>query len=351
MKRHFLIIAAMLLGAMAAQAQEKQYSAYAVGFYNLENLFDTCHDEGKNDYEYLPEGTNKWTGLKYSNKLHNMAYALSDLGTDVLPGVDCAVIGVSEVENAKALTDLCAQPELAARGYTFAHIEGPDKRGVDCALLYNPSLFTVRDMKLVPYRYEKQEDIDNDRQTRGFLTVSGTLADEHVTVIVCHWPSRFAGSEYRELAGRQVKVVKDSLLRDDPQCKIFIMGDMNDDPTNRSMVKELGAKGDINKVEAGDMYNPWYNILVKEGRGTLRYNGSWNLFDQIVMTPNLLNPKGSNNFSELKFWKHQIFKRDYLLQTEGKYKGNPKRTHAGGVWLNGYSDHLPVVVYLLKEKR
>ena len=89
---------------------------------------------------------------------------------------------------------------------------------------------------------------------------------------------------------------------------------------------------------------------MKEGVGTLLYQGSWNLFDQILVTPNLLNKDDKKDFSSLKFWKNQIFKRDYLFQTEGKYKGSPKRTTAGGVWLDGYSDHLPVVIYLVKEQ-
>ena len=80
-----------------------------------------------------------------------MATALADMGTDVLPQVGCALIGLSEVENAKVLTDLCSQAPLKARNMQFVHIEGPDRRGVDCALLYNPSLFTVRDVKLHPY--------------------------------------------------------------------------------------------------------------------------------------------------------------------------------------------------------
>ena len=181
-----------LVGTMNAQAQEKKFSVYAIGFYNLENLFDTCHDEGHNDYEYLPEGRNKWTGMKYTHKLRNMARVLADMGTDKLPMVGCAAIGVSEVENAKCLADLCNQEPLKARNFQFCHIEGPDQRGVDCGLVYNPSLFTVRDVKLVPYVYEKQDDIEKGRATRGFLVVSGTLADEHVTIIVNHLPSRGA---------------------------------------------------------------------------------------------------------------------------------------------------------------
>ena len=343
----FLALALCLvsLGSMA----QKKYSCYAVGFYNQENLFDTCHDEGKRDYDFLPNGSYRWNGMKYTHKLHNMARALADMGTDKLPGVGCAVIGLSEVENHKVLDDLTAQEPLKARGYKYVHIEGPDRRGIDCALLYNPALFSVRNAKLVPYVQEQKKD--SAFLTRGFLTVSGTLAGEHVAFVVCHWPSRAATSFYRESGGRQVRALKDSLLRDDPKVKVFVMGDMNDDPTNKSMTEALGCKPEIDEVGKDNMYNPFYNILAKEGQGTLFYSGSWNLFDQIVMTPNLLNKKGKKDFSTLKFFKNQIFHRDYLIQNEGKYKGAPKRTHAGGSWLDGYSDHLPVVVYLLKEAK
>ena len=104
-------------------------------------------------------------------------------------------------------------------------------------------------------------------------------------------------------------------------------------------------------VGKSDLYNPWWNVLAKDGRGTLMYDGKWNLFDQIVMTPNLLDLDGKKDYSTLKFFMNEIFSRNYLFQTEGRYKGNTKRTHAGGVWLNGYSDHLPVVVYLVKEMK
>ena len=328
---------------------QKKFNVYGVGFYNQENLFDTCHDAGKNDYEFLPTGSNRWSGLKYTHKLQNMSRALADMGTDMLPGVGCAVIGVSEVENAKCLTDLCNQEPLLQRNMQFILVEGPDDRGVDCALLYNPALFTPTD---TAYHYNMKKDMpDSISHTRGFLTVTGQMAGETVTIIVCHWPSRFAGSEAREWAGEQVRRIKDDLLRQNPQNKIFVMGDLNDDPTDKSVTQGLGGKAEINKTGDGDMYNPWYNVLAKQGQGTLAYNGAWNLFDQILMTPNLLDRKGEKDYSGLTYLKCQIQRRDYLIQTEGKYKGNPKRTHAGGVWLDGYSDHLPVVVYLVKEQK
>lgn len=349
MKKINLFLSLLLCIVALSGYAQKKYSVYGVGFYNLENLFDTCHDEGKNDYQFLANGSYRWNSLKYKHKLHNLARVLSDMGTDVLPNIGCAVIGVSEIENSRALDDLVAEEPLRARNIKYVHIEGPDKRGVDCAMLYNPALFKVTGQKLLPYIPAK--DMPENYVTRGFLTVDGELGGEPVTVIVCHWPSRFAGSPYRERAAELVKDIKDSIIAERPQTKVFVMGDMNDDPTNKSMKDILSARPEIKDVKDGDMYNPWYNLLVKQGTGTLTYQGSWNLFDQIVMTPNVLDRNGKKDYSTLKFWKNQIFRRDYLFQTEGKYKGNPKRTHAGGVWLDGYSDHLPVVVYLVKEQK
>lgn len=340
----------LLLSMVSGAQAQKKFGVYAIGFYNLENLFDTIHDSKKNDYEYLPTGTYKWNAVKYEHKLANMSKVLAEMGTDMLPEIGCTAIGVSEVENFHVLDDLVAQKPLKDKGFKFVHVEGPDKRGVDCALLYNPKLFTVRNYKLVPYVYDLAEDIEKDKQTRGFLTVSGEIAGEHVTIVVCHLPSRAATSYYRELGGKQLKALKDSLQMDDPRVKILIMGDMNDDPFDKSIAQALGARRDIKDVEILGLYNPFWNTL-KEGNGTLFYNGAWNLFDQIIMTENLLDKKQKRNYEEITFYKHAIFRRDYLIQQEGKYKGAPLRTTSSGVWLDGYSDHLPVLVYLIKERK
>ena len=349
MKHRFILLSFCVLSffclAAPLAAQTGRIGMYAIGFYNLENLFDTKHDEGKNDYEYLPDGANKWTDLKYRHKLKNMSTVLAEMGTDRLR-TGCAIIGVSEVENAHCLTDLCAQEPLAKRGIKFVHIEGPDNRGVDCGLLYNPRFFTPKKVWLQPYELKKGV---NERPTRGFLTVQGSLAGDSLTVIVCHWPSRFGGSPLREWAGQQVKVEKDSILRANPRMKLIVMGDMNDDPFSPSMAKSLGARRKMEDVKSTDMFNPWWQILL-DGRGTLKYDGKWNLFDQIVMSQSCISGCASKNYSSLTFYKAEIFMRDYLFQDGGKYKGNPKRTHAGGVWLDGFSDHLPVVTYFVRKQ-
>ncbi len=371
MKKLLFLLLFVIAGsqAFAQSPAEKRYSLYGVCFYNLENLFDTIHAPGKNDFEYLPDGANKWGTMKYRAKLKNMATVLADLCTDRLKGGP-AVVGMSEVENKAVLEDLLREPCLANRGWKVVHYEGYDRRGVDCGLFYNPKLFNLEHSMLVPYYYLSGEypDVDlgfyvNDEGkvtpypelrgdtahiTRGFLVVSGTLAGEKVHFIVCHWPSR--GSSVgtgRERAGYQVRCLKEALERQDPGCKIIIMGDMNDDPKNKSMSEFLGCKHKVSEVGENDLYNPWWDTLYKKGVGTLMYRGKWNLFDQIVFTGNLLG----EDRSTLKFWRNEVFVRDYIFQQEGRYKGGPLRTHAGGVWLNGYSDHLPTMIYLIKEAK
>jgi len=372
MRKILPLFTLLLLFNLAAGAQKtaKRYHLYGVAFYNLENLFDTLHDAGKNDYEYLPDGTNRWGKMKYEAKIKNMATVLSQLCTDKLPKGP-AVVGVSEVENARCLEALLQQPALKGRGWKYVHEEGPDRRGVDCAFFYNPQLFHYESHMLVPFYYldPQQPDVDlgfytdgnnkvhpytdflkgdTTHLTRGFLVLSGRLDGEKTHFIVCHWPSRAATSPARERGGYQVRRLKEALQAQDPGSHVIIMGDMNDDPKDKSMTKELGCKHDVADVKGdGDLYNPWWNMLYKMGQGTLLYDGKWNLFDQIVVSGTLLG----KDRSTLKLYKNQIFLRDWMLQTEGRYKGNPLRTHAGGTWLNGYSDHLPTYIYLIKEAK
>ena len=344
MKRLLSATFVFLLVAVSAFAQERKLARHAVCFYNLENLFDTQHDEGKNDYDFLPDGSYKWNQQKYEHKLSNLAKVLSELGTDLLP-YGASIIGCSEVENDHVMDDLMAQPAMAKRGYKYIHIEGPDKRGVDCALIYNPKAFKVEKYFHKQYVYENG---DTARKTRPFLCVQGKLAGDNLTVVVCHWPSRGADGIFREYGGRQVRQMTDSIAAADPTQHIIVMGDMNDDPDNKSMAKCLGARRKISEVGEGDFYNPWWDILRSRGQGTLSYQGAWNLFDQIVLSKNLIDQYKQKAPTQLTLYNYHIFKRDYMLQEEGKFKGTPKRTHAGGVWLNGFSDHLPACTYLIK---
>lgn len=337
-----LLLGLIILLTYTATAQEKKFAVYGVAFYNLENLFDTKRDSIINDEEYTSEGASAWDENKYKNKLSNMAFVLNQLGGKYLPQGP-AVIGVSEVENKGVLEDLVKTNEFAQRGYGIVHYDSPDFRGIDVALLYNPKLFTVESSKAIPFKITDNPNF----KTRDQLLVTGYLAGEKIHVVVAHWPSRRGGrqSDYRERAAALGKHIIDSLYKADPNTKVFYMGDLNDDPFDKSIAKVIGAKKSQTDVQQGGMFNPFWNIL-DSGVGSLAYNGSWNLFDQIMVSNNLVG----NDRSNLKFWKAEVFNKDFLINQDGQFKGYPKRTFSKGIWLNGYSDHFPTIVYLLKQQ-
>ena len=368
------------------QNQGKQKIVFGMAFYNLENLFDTIHTPGKNDWDFLPNGPYRWNSMKYNSKLKNMSHVLSELCTDRTKA-GAAIVGVSELENRQVLLDLIHQPSLKERNLRVLHVESPDRRGVDCGFIYNPRLFQLEDSLYVYYIYPDASTgddpvgftVDANKKivptaligdtthiTRGFFTAIGRMAGERVAVIVNHWPSRGAESPVRERAGRQVRRLCEALYNQySGDVKIVVMGDLNDDPDNKSLTDALQCKFEAKKLESDwDLFNPWYYTLRKNPQlGTLLYNGKWNLFDQILISGNAvdknydLKAAAQNKLRAadldlshgLTFYRHDRFVRDYLFQQEGRYKGSPLRTTAGGTWLNGYSDHLPTQIYLIKE--
>lgn len=354
MKKIFLILFGACLG-LNMMAEQNDYVVRCIAFYNLENLFDTIHDEGKNDYEYLPDGANHWGTMKYQNKLHNMAYAISQFGLDKTP-IGAVCVGVSEVENIGCLNDLCAQPELAERGYKPILLEGPDRRGVDVGLLYNPTYFTPVGQ---PKGYELKAHYADGGVVRSRLQllVSGYLRDDKgivrdkIHIIVNHWPSRYGGEESsratRDTAAMLTRHIADSIQMRDPEAKIIIMGDLNDDPTNHSCKDVLGARMNRRDVEPNGYFNCLWKIFDK-GTGTLAYNGSWNFFDQIIVSEPLIRSEKPQP-DRWSYWKGEMFNRPFLTVQEGKEKGTPLRTHKAGVWQNGYSDHYPTMIYLIKS--
>lgn len=247
--KKLLFLISLWLCVTTADAQQNERDLYSVAFYNLENLFDTIHDAGKNDLEFLPSGSYVWTAEKYEAKLKNLAKVLSEVSRDRVPGGP-AVIGVAEAENNRVLTDLVSQPAIS--NYKFVHYEGPDKRGIDCALLYDPEQFTVTNSKLV---LSTPFEGDTVHLTRGFLIVDGQMAGERVCFIVNHWPSRGAKSPVRVHAAKQVRALADSLMRTDKKLKLIVMGDMNDDPMDESMVT-LGARKYAKQVKKANSIIP-----------------------------------------------------------------------------------------------
>jgi len=347
MKFNYLYLMALLLvvcvGRTTAQT-EKQYEVACIAFYNIENLFDTIHQEGVNDYEFLPDGKNKWNSEKYWGKIQNIAKVISQIGTASTP-TGPVVLGVAEIENRSPLEDLVNDPQIKDRNYQIVHYDGPDRRGIDVALLYNPSFFTLDTALSYTLTIPNMPDF----RTRDQLLVRGKLMDEEFHFIVVHWPSRSGGEAksrpLRIAAAELGKHIFDSIMTVKPDAKIILMGDLNDDPSDKSVANVLKATADKKKIASGKhLFNP-SETLHKNGIGSLAYRDAWNMFDQMIMTPSIY----SENRQTLSYYQFKVFNEKWLRQPDGQYKDYPMRTFSFGAWINGYSDHFPVYVLLIRE--
>lgn len=338
-----LIFTLVCVSSGFSQQDTDQFKIVGIGFYNLENLFDTDDDPKILDEEYLPDGAKAWTLEKYNEKSANMAFVISEIGTEhVKQGL--SLLGVAEVENRKVLEDLVAQPILKDRNYQIIHYDSPDFRGIDVALLYNPSHFTPLEhqaIDVVVYNGEKR------RRTRDVLYVKGLLETDTVHVLVNHWPSRGGGpvtvKQRNDVAALNRSVV-DSINQVVPGSKIIVMGDLNDDPTSESIKKHIRATGKIKDAKKTGMFNP-FEEMYRRGQGTLAYRDSWSLFDQIIISEGFTNKDAPGYY----YFKANIFNKQYLVQKKGQYKGYPFRTFSGDEYQGGYSDHFPTYIYFVKK--
>lgn len=335
----------VLPGTISVQAQQeaKKFRVINIAFYNVENLFDTINSPGINDIDYTPEGSNKWNTLKYNEKLENLAEAISKIGVDATPHGP-AIIGLAEVENHEVLEDLVKQEAIASRNYQIVHFHSPDRRGIDVALLYQPQYFKVTNS--ISHRLHV-DGMDYFR-TRDQLLVSGLLDGEEFHFVVSHWPSRSGGESrsrpLRIAAAELGRHIMDSVLTINPKAKIIYMGDLNDNPDNKSVVKHLKSNHRVDRLKSGELYNPFYDYY-KRGIGTLAWRDTWSLFDMVLPNSNIMG----EDFSTYRYYKAHVFNKNFLQQKSGRFKGYPLRTHAGGQYLGGYSDHFPTYILLIKE--
>lgn len=331
-------------------AQEsKKYKIVTIAFYNLENLFDFENDPLTFDNDRTPEGKDHWTEAQYKAKLKNMAHVLAEIGTD-LSGSAPVVIGVCEIENRRVLDDLLNDPVLLPFDYGIIHFDSPDRRGIDVALLYHKKLFIPTNYKAIELRLYHDQDPQKRMFTRDQLVVSGMLDAEKIHFIVNHWPSRSGGevlSNPKRIKAAQLnKRIIDSLFSLDPYAKIISMGDLNDDPINESLKDILHTTRNSTYEAPKQLYNPMEDMY-RKGLGTLAWRDGWNLFDQMIISSELLK----NEFDTFRFYKAGIFNKSYLTTSTGRYKGYPFRSFSDGEFTGGYSDHFPVYVYLIKVAR
>ena len=341
----FAVLLVSISHSLFAQQTKQQYKMAIIGFYNLENFYDTINNPLVNDEEFLPNGPRKYNSAVYWDKVKKLATVISQMGADQNPD-GAALLGVAEIENDTVLTDLVKHPLLSKRNYKIAHYDSRDARGIDVGLLYNPKYFTLEESNKL---FVQLPGGSKDAYfTRDILWVKGKLDGETIHVYVNHWPSRSGGEERsapaRNAAAQVCRNHMDSILKKEPDAKFIVMGDLNDDPTNVSVAGIIRAKGHQKDVRKGGMFNPWYD-LYRRGIGTLAYQDAWGLFDQILISYPWLSREQTGFF----YYQPHIFNKEYMVENIGNFKGYPMRTWDGNLYRGGYSDHFPTYIVLLKR--
>ncbi len=317
------------------KSEEKDKNAFTIAFYNLENLFDTLDDPKTFDDDFSSSGKQKWNKKRYLKKIDRLSEVIKQLGIEksFIPPV---IVGVAEVENKKVLEDLVNSKDLKEFHYDYVHYDSLDDRGIDVGLLYNKKLFELINSERFMLYIENEEGKQDF--TRDVLLVKGNFNGELIHVLVNHWPSRRQGteeSEYKRIKASELnREIIDKIRLEDENAKIVVMGDFNDNPTNKS----------IQNLVKDDFYNPMQSMMSKK-KGSLKHKSTWYLFDQIIFSKNFMDT--DENQHSFKY--AEIFDRDFMKVFKGKNKGKPFRTFIGPWYQGGFSDHFPVYVYLKKN--
>ena len=285
-------------------------------FYNVENLFDTLDTPNQTDEEYLPSAEKNWNSEKYWEKIAHINKVMNEFD-------NIALMGVCEIENMAVIKDIVKGQKQKLK---IAHFESADERGIDVGLMYNKKMFCLKKKGIL--RFTLTVD-DEPKATRDILFVELKHKKDRIHVMVNHWPSRYSGAEESEpsrlLASETAKKYIDSVMKIDPLAKIIFMGDLNDYPTNKSVVNIM------------EKLSPMITQASGTRGGSHSYKNEWNVLDHILISP------GMENNGRMKAIANsgRINEFDYLFET---WQGNivPLRTYAGKKYLGGYSDHLPV---------
>ena len=328
----------MLFIILITSSSLSQTDTISVAFWNLENLFDVVDDPDKEDEEFLPSGTKEWTEERLDKKMYNLSRVIRSMNNNRGPDI----LGVCEVEH-QHLLDTLTSKFLSDKNYKTAYLEAPDNRGIDNGLIYNSDLFSLVSVKGDTVK------LDDGYPTRLVLSAA-LLTHEKDTlyVYVNHWPSRRGGEAESEPnrinAAETLRKAVDKNFSANPDSKVIILGDFNDEPGNLSLVSHLRATPfycdsseyyDFIMLELLNISYPAY----ADGLGSYKYRDDWNMLDQIIISSSLLYDESFHYICD----SFEVYKPYILLTRSGKFEGTAFPTYGGKRYLGGYSDHFPVV--------
>ncbi len=337
--KNIALLTALICITLQSLYSQKNVKSFLVVSYNVENLFDTINSPLFDDDEFTPSGTLAWTYDRYKKKLNDLARVVLSIPGKELP----ALIGLSEIENRKVLEDLTNVRGLRKGDYEIVHADGQDPRGIECALLYRPDLFKYKSHEYVPIA----DPVDPDYIYRDILHVQGKGPEgSNLHIFVNHWKSRSGGEleteRQRMFSAITLRKQMDLLMARETDFKVIIMGDFNDEPTNRSLTNGLSALNKRRNIQMGDYYNLFYDLHNIGGQGTYNYQGKWNMLDQVIVSYNLLNQERGLS---TRYDSGIILKEEWMLYVSEKYgESLPSATYGGPEYYGGPSDHLPIYV-------
>jgi predicted extracellular nuclease len=315
-----------------------------VVFYNVGNLFDTVNDPIAGDDLFTPQSPRQWNEEKYKKKISDIAEVLSSVNDKELP----SMIGLAEIENKKVLDNLVAYAKLKKARYGIVQNDSKDKRGIDVAFLYNSEEVKVIGFKAIPVVFS----FDSVNAASDILYIKCQIKDDNIYhIFINHWPSRSTYEQESEIkritAAVTLRKEIDNILNFENNARIVIMGDFNDEPTNKSLLQILGATNKQKNLYYRDLYNMMYDMHNMGNEGSVNYQGNWQMFDQIIVSSSFFS---KTNGYYLNFTDGKVFKDENLLFKDPvKGFSAPNPTYNGEIYLGGVSDHLPVYIILKKD--
>lgn len=333
---YFLFFSVLLVSAQTDKSE------FCILFYNVENLFDVQDDSLSLDDEFTPQGERYWTYKRLNRKLLNTSKVILNSSGWEIP----TLIALCEIENRYVLERLLEDTPLITYPYKIIHKESPDPRGIDVALLYDSERF-------YPLNYEYYPVCGKGGKgfiSREILYVSGLVGGKDTLhIFVNHWPSRYSGvmesRERRNLAAMLLREELDKLLSQNKNAKVVILGDFNDQPDDKSIKNILQVEHAWKEILPNGLYN--LSALWAKDFGTLKYQGTWFVFDQIIVSGALLG--ADRGLYTQKDWA-SVCTFPFLLQHDKTYGGRkPFRTYNGYKYEGGFSDHLPITLRIRKH--
>lgn len=282
MRNFVLALFVAYLATGVATAAQKQDSL-AVMFWNVENFFEPG-DSSASVY---------WTKSRFYRKCDGIAKTVLEV-TERLGKLPDA-IGFAEIGNRNVLQKLISNTILRKLDYGIIHYDSPDKRGIDCALLYRKTI-------LEPEKIQVRQLLDvngNIIPTRDILVCEF----DRICILVNHHPSKLGdgAAERRKQAMELMRHLGDSL-------------------SARAQGRPTIAIGDFNDTLWGT-----------SATGTIKYDGKWEKID------------GGFGFGGTIF-KEEVFSSESLVEHDKTHGGiKPRRTFNGPRYSGGISDHFPVI--------